>query len=71
MGKNVIVFGADMTLSVRIDNKIKNILILGEGPTQALDDITLKAEAIYATYFTQPNKRFVISLHYNGSNSIC
>ena len=40
-GKNVIIFGADMSSSVHIDNKNKDILILGEGPTQRLDDTTL------------------------------
>ena len=69
MGNNVIIFGADMSSSVHIDNKNKDNLILGEGPTQGLDDTTVTAEAIYAINFTQPNKRFVLSLHYNGSNS--
>ena len=69
MGKNVIIFGADMSLSLHIDNKNKDILILVEGPTQGLDDTTLTAQAIYPINFTQPNKRFVLSLHYNGSNS--
>ena len=32
MGKNVIIFGADMSSSVHIDNKNKDILILGEVP---------------------------------------
>ena len=32
-GKNVIIFGADMSLSVDIDNKGKDTLILGEGLT--------------------------------------
>ena len=36
--KNVIIFWADMSLSVHIDNKNKYILILGEGPTQVLND---------------------------------
>ena len=30
MGKNVIIFGVDMISFVHIDNKNKNILILGE-----------------------------------------
>ena len=30
---------------------------------------TLKAEAKYPINFTQSEKRFVLSLHYNGSNS--
>ena len=68
MGKNVIIFGADMSSSVHIDNKGKDNLISGEGPTQGLDDTKLTAEAIYPITFTQPNKRFVLSLHYNGSN---
>ena len=37
--------------------------------TQGLDDAILTAEAIFAINFTQPNKRFVLSPHYNGSNS--
>ena len=68
-GKIVIIFGADMNSSVHVDNKGKDILILGEGPTQGLDDTKLTAEAKYPINFTQSGKRFVLSLHYNGSNS--
>ena len=32
--KNVIIFGADMSASMHIDNNEKDILILGEGPTR-------------------------------------
>ena len=69
MGKNFIIFGADMSSSVHFDNKNKDILILGEGPTQGLDNTTFTAEAIYSINFIQPNKRSVLSLHCNGSNS--
>ena len=69
MGRNVIIFGVDMSSSVHVDNKNKDILILGEGLIQGLDDTTLTAEAKYPINFTQPNKRFVLSVHYNGSNS--
>ena len=69
MGRNVIIFGADMSSSINVDNKNKNILILCEGPTEGLDDTTLTAEAKYPINFTQSGKRFVLSLHYNGSNS--
>ena len=58
-----------MSSSVQVDNKGKDILIIGEGPTQGLDGTKLTVEAIYTITFTQPNKRFVLSLHYNGSNS--
>ena len=43
MGENVIIFGVDVSSSVHVDNKVKDILILGEGPTQGLDDTTLTA----------------------------
>ena len=69
MGKKCYYFGADISSSVHIDNENKNILILGEGPTKGLDDTTLTAEAKYLISFTQSGKRFVLSLHYNGSNS--
>ena len=67
--KNVIIFGADMSSFVHIDNENKDILILGEGTTQGLDDTTLSVEAKYPIEFTKPNKKFVLNLHYNGSNS--
>ena len=35
--KNVIISGADMSSSVHIDNKNKDVFILGEGPTHGLD----------------------------------
>ena len=63
-GKNVIIFGVDISSSVHVDNKGKDILILGEGPTQRL-----VTEAKYPINFTQSGKRFVLSLHYDGSNS--
>ena len=69
MGKNAIIFGADMSSSVHIDNEKRNILILHEEPTQGLDDTILTEEAIYPTNFIQLNKRFVLSLHNNESNS--
>ena len=60
MGKNVIIFGADMSSSVHVDNKNKDILIFGEGPTQGLDNTTLTAEAKYPINFTKSGKRFVL-----------
>ena len=56
-------------MSSSVHNKNKNILILGERPTQGLDDTTLTAEAKYPINFTQAGKRFVLSLHYIGNNS--
>ena len=58
-----------MSRSVHIDNNGKNILTLVKGPTNVLDHATLTAEAKYPINFTQSGKRFVLRLHYNGSNS--
>ena len=58
-----------MSSFVHIDNKKKKILILGESPTQRLDDATLTADTMNRVNFTQPRKKFALSLHYNGSNS--
>ena len=68
-GNNVIIFGADMSSSGHVNNKGKDILILGEGPTQELDDTTLTGEAKYPINFRQSGERFILSLHYNESNS--
>ena len=43
-GRNCIIFGVNMSSSILVDNKKKDILILGEGPTQGLDGTTLTAE---------------------------
>ena len=58
-----------MSSSGHVDNKGKDILILGERPTQGLDYTTLTAEKKYLINFIQLGKRFVLSLHYDGSNS--
>ena len=68
-GKNVIMFGVDMSSSAHVENKKKYILILGEGPTQGLDDTTLTVETKYPINFTEHNKKFCLSLHYNRANS--
>ena len=55
-GKNVIIFGADMSSSAHVDNKGNDILILGEGPTKRLDDTILTAEAKYPINFNNQEK---------------
>ena len=68
LGRNVITFGVDMSSSTKIDNRKKDIFILGKGPTQGLEH-TLSAEKMYSINFTEHNKKFCLSLHYNGANS--
>ena len=67
-GQNVLIFGADMSTSIHIDNKKKDILVLGKGPMQGLES-TLTAEKKYSVNFTVTKKKFCLSLHYNGGNS--
>ena len=50
--KNIIIFGAGVSSFNHVDNKGKDILILGEGPTQVLDDTLLTAVAKYPINFT-------------------
>ena len=38
VSENIIIFGVDMSSSVHIDNKGKDILIFGKGPIRGLDD---------------------------------
>ena len=42
---------------------------MGKGPVQGIDDTTLYAEKVYSQNFTQSNKKFVLSFHYNDDNS--
>ena len=58
-----------MSSSVHLDNKKKDILIIGKGPTQGLGEHSLAAEKMYSVNFTMTRKNFCLSLHYNGANS--
>ena len=57
-----------MRSSAHIDNKKKDVLVLGKGPIQGLEH-TLIAEKMYSINFTVTKKKFCLSLHYNGANS--
>ena len=58
-----------MNSSIHINNKKKDILILGKGPTQGLDEHSLTAEKMYSINFNVWNKKLCLSLHYIGANS--
>ena len=60
-GRNVIIFGVDMSSSTKIDNRKKDILILGKGPIQGLEH-TLTAEKMYSINFTVTKRKLVICL---------
>ena len=57
-GKNVLIFGVDMNSSAHIDNKKKDILVLGKGPTRGLEH-ALTAEKMYSINFTVTKFFFV------------
>ena len=57
-----------MNFSAQIDNKKKDILVLGIGPTQGLEH-TLTTEKMYSINFIVTKKKFCLCLHYNGANS--
>ena len=58
-----------MNASVYVDNKGKDILIFGKGPTQGLGEHSLTAEKMYSVNFTDNGEKYCLSLHYNGANS--
>ena len=61
-GQNVLIFGVDMSFSTHIDNKKKDILVLGIGPTQGLEH-TLTAGKMYSINFTVTKTKICLSLH--------
>ena len=67
-GRNIIIFGVDMSSFTKFDNRKKNILILGKGPAQRLEH-KLFAEKMYSVNFTEHDNKFSLSLHYNRSDS--
>ena len=68
-GKNVIIFGVDMTNSKHANNKTKDVLVLGHGLAQKIDDATIYGEKMYSPNLNVANKTFCLSLHYNGDHS--
>ena len=68
-GRNVLIFGVDMSFSVHATNRANNIYVMGDGLTQSIHDTTLYVEKNYWRNFTDPGKKFVLSLHYNGDDS--
>ena len=69
LGRNVIIFGVDMSFSKHANNKANNIYVMGKDYIQKINDTTIYAEKMYYRNFTNPGKKFILSLHYNGNNS--
>ena len=58
-----------MSSSVHANNKKNNILVLCKDFTQGLNNTTIYAEKLFSINFTENNKKFCLSLHYNGAKS--
>ena len=68
-GENVIIFGTDLSSSVHANNRANNILVFGKNLIQGINSTTIYAEKMYSTNFTVTNKKFCLSLDYNGVSS--
>ena len=67
--RNLIIFGVDMSFSKHANNKRNNIYVMGKDYVQRINDTTIYVEKMYYINFTDPDKKFVLSFHYNGNNS--
>ena len=67
--RNVLIFGADMSFSVHKTNRANHIYVMDTKLTQGIHDTTLYAENNIYRNFTDPGKKFMLSLHYNGDDS--
>ena len=68
-GRNVLIFGVDMSFSVHATNRANNIYVIGDWLTQGIHATTLYVEKNYWRNFADPGKKIIISLHYNGAES--
>ena len=68
-GRNVLIFGVDLSFSAHATNRANHIYVMGDGLTQGINDTTLYVEKKYFRNFTEPYSKFVLSLHYNGDDS--
>ena len=65
-GRNIIIFGADMSSSVNANNKIKNILVIGKDFVQVLENTTIYAEKLYSFNFAK-NKLILLKTIKNSA----
>ena len=68
-GSNVLISGAETSFSVHATNRANHIYLMGDGLTQGINNTTIYVEKNYYRTFTDPGKKFVLSLHYNGDES--
>ena len=67
--RNVLIFGVHENSLAHANNKATNIYVMGDLFVEGINNTTLYAEKLYSQNFTAANKKFVLSLHYNGDDS--
>ena len=67
--RNVLIFGVDMSFSVHATNRANHVYVMGTEFVQGINGTTIYAEKDFYRNFTDPGKKFVLSLHYSGNNS--
>ena len=58
-----------MSFSGHAINRANHIYVMGTEFVQGINDTTIYAEKNFYRNFTDPGKKFMLSLHYNGNNS--
>ena len=59
-GRNVLIFGVDMSFSAHATNRENHIYLMGDGLTQGINDTTLYVEKNYWRKFIDPGKKFIL-----------
>ena len=58
-----------MSFSKHANNKANNIYVIGKDYIIKINDTTIYTEKMFYRNFTDPGKKFILSLDYNGDNS--
>ena len=61
-GKNVLMFGADMSFSIHATNRANHISCFGEGLTQGINNTTIYAEKNYWRNFTEHGEKLTVMI---------
>ena len=58
-----------MSFSKHANNKANNNYVMGKDFIQKINDTAVYTEKMFYRNFTEPGKKFILSLHYNGDDS--
>ena len=67
--RNVIIFGSDNDNSKFLKNRSHDFLVIGKSNTRFVENVDIVPEKDLALNMTKPSKKFVLSLHYNHSDT--